>query len=233
MADSSPSAPSAGPVQVVIIDDHMAIIEMMTPVIESLPRFKVVASALDGETGLELCRRLQPDVIVLDLILPRVSGLALLGDLHAICPRARVLVFSGNMTPASVRGAFAAGAAGYVEKAGSLDEFRSAIQAVMSGQTYFGAHTSAVIKNLVCRNVTVQNELTDREKLVLRYIAEGCSSKQIAGKLGISVHTVLNHRSRLMQKTGLHRVAQLSLHAAQLGLVGEVSDSSASGPAAS
>jgi len=222
MASPTPG-PSASPYSVVIIDDHMAIIEMMAPFIDSIPRFKVVGSALEGAPALTLCRKLQPDVIVLDLILPNTSGLVLLADLRAACPESRVLVFSGNLSPAAIRGAFAAGAAGFVEKAGSLDEFRSAMQAIAAGQTYFGVHTSAVIKNLVCRNAPVQDELTPRERVVLRHIAEGLSSKEIATKLGISVHTVLNHRSRVMQKTGLHRVAQLSLHAAQLGLIGDIS----------
>ncbi len=219
---SHPNALTVSPVSVVIIDDHMAIIEMMTPVIDSIPRFKVVGHALEGAPGLTLCRRLQPDVIVLDLILPQTSGLTLLADLRAACPQSKVLVFSGNLSASAIRGAFAAGASGFVEKAGSLDEFRAAMQAVVAGQTYFGTHTSTVIKNLVCRNTPVKDELTARERVVLRHIAEGLSSKEIALKLGISVHTVLNHRSRVMQKTGLHRVAQLSLHAAQLGLIGEL-----------
>ncbi len=216
---SSPIPPS---VSVVIVDDHRAIIEMMTPVVESLPGFKVIGSALEGGPALVVCRKLQPDVVVLDLILPQTSGLVLLADLKAVCPNSRILVFSGNLSPAAIRGAFAAGASGFVEKAGSLDEFRAALHAVVAGQTYFGTHTSAVIKNLVCRNASPQTELTPRERMILRHIAEGLSSKEIAKKLGISVHTVLNHRSRVMQKTGLHRVAQLSLHAAQLGLVTEI-----------
>ncbi len=220
---ASPHAePPAHPVSVVIIDDHMAIVEMMSPVIESIPRFKVVGFALEAAEGLSLCRRLQPQIIVLDLILPPTSGLTLLADLRSVCPQSKVLVFSGNLSSSAIRGAFAAGASGFVEKAGSLDEFRAAMQAMVAGQTYFGAHTSSVIKTLVCRNAPVQSELTPRERVILRHIAEGLSSKEIAGKLGISVHTVLNHRSRVMQKTGLHRVAQLSLHAAQLGLIGDL-----------
>lgn len=217
-----PRAEQTGhPTSVVIIDDHMAIVEMMSPVIESIPSFKVVGSALEAAAGLTLCRRLQPDIIVLDLILPPTSGLTLLADLRSVCPQSKVLVFSGNLSASAIRGAFSAGASGFVEKAGSLAEFRAAMQAMVTGQTYFGAHTSSVIKNLVCRNAPVPSELTARERVILRHIAEGLSSREIASKLGISVHTVLNHRSRVMQKTGLHRVAQLSLHAARLGLIEE------------
>ena len=84
------------------------------------------------------------------------------------------------------------------------------------------ATPARLIKDLVCRTSGPTTKLTPREKDILRHIAEGLSSKEIAAKLGISVHTVLNHRSRVMQKTGLLPVAQLSLHAARLGLVSEI-----------
>ncbi len=225
-----PSTPLPTPVasspvtKVVIVDDHAAIIGMMTQVVESLPGFKVVGSALDATSALKLCRSQPVDIIILDLVLPGVSGLALLNDLNAIRPQARVLIFTGNLNAAAMRGAIAAGVLGVVEKMASLDIFRSALQSVAIGQIYFGPLAGELIKGLVSRNATGHTgmvELTKREKTVLCHVAQGLSSKEIAEKLGVSVHTVINHRSNLMKKTGLRRVAQLSLFAAQTGLIGE------------
>ncbi|MDF3057385.1 MAG: uvrY 2 [Rariglobus sp.] len=218
-------SPLSVPTKVVIIDDHAAIIGMMTQVVESLPNFKVVGSALDAGSAVALCRNQPVDVIILDLVLPGVSGLALLNDLIVIRPQARVLIFTGNLNPSAMRGALTAGVLGVVEKMATLDIFRAALQSVAIGQTYYGPLAGQLIKGLVSRNPeekTGITELTKREKTVLCYVAQGMSSKEIAGKLGVSVHTVINHRSNLMKKTGLRRVAQLSLFAAQSGLIGEV-----------
>lgn len=221
----SHSAPSDC-TRVMIVDDHAAIIGMMAQVVESLPGFKVVGSALDSESAMEICRSQPVDIIILDLVLPGVSGLALLTELNGIRPDAKVLIFTGNLNPAAMRGAISAGVLGVVEKMAPLEVFRAALQSVAAGQTYFGPLAGDLIKGLVSQkkqpeiraNIT---QLTRREKTVLSHIAQGMSSKEIADKLGLSVHTVINHRSNLMKKTGLRRVAHLSLFAAQSGLVGE------------
>jgi DNA-binding NarL/FixJ family response regulator len=210
--------------KVVIVDDHAAIIGMMTQVVESLDGFKVVGSALDAESTMSVCREQTPDIVILDLVLPDVSGLSLLNELNAIRPKPRILIFTGSLNPSAMRGALAAGVLGVVEKMASLEIFRAALKSVAEGQTYFGPLAGDIIKGLVSRNAgtkTVTVELTKRETTVLQYVAQGLSSRQIADKLGLSVHTVINHRSNLMKKTGLHRVAQLSLYAVQTGLVGE------------
>ena len=199
---------------------------MMTQVVESLPGFRVVGTALDADSALAICRNQPVDLIILDLVLPGMSGLSLLNDFNVICPQVRILVFTGNLNPAAMRGALSAGVLGVVEKMAPLEIFRSALQSVASGQTYFGPLAGELIKGLVSRNAPARPgtvELTKREKTVLRYVAQGLSSKEIADKLGLSVHTVINHRSNLMKKTGLRRVAQLSLYAAQSGLIGETS----------
>ncbi|WP_162525157.1 LuxR C-terminal-related transcriptional regulator [Rariglobus hedericola] len=212
------------------MDDHAAIIGMMTQVVESLPGFKVVGSALDADAAMEVCRNEQADIIILDLVLPGVSGLALLGELGIICPKSRILIFTGSLNAAAMRGALAAGVLSVVEKMATLEIFRAALLSVSQGQTYFGPLAGNFIKALVSRDQSTPeanagiSELTKREKTVLCHVAQGLSSKEIADKLGVSVHTVINHRSNLMKKTGLHRVAQLSLFAVQAGLVGETTD---------
>lgn len=219
-------SPSQSPVttKVVIVDDHAAIIGMMTQVVESLPGFKVVGSALDAAAALTLCRNQPVDIVILDLVLPGASGLSLLTDLTVVRPQVRVLIFTGNLNAAAMRVALVGGVLGVVEKMATLDTFRAALQSVAAGQTYFGPLAGELIKGLVTRNNSAASgmpELTKREKTVLCHVAQGLSSKEIADKLGVSVHTVINHRSNLMKKTGLRRVAQLSLFAVQSGLIGE------------
>jgi DNA-binding NarL/FixJ family response regulator len=206
----------------VLIDDHSAIIEMLQQVIERLPGYKVVGSAAEATSAIELCRREQPDLLVLDLVLPSQSGLVLLTELQAVCPRARVIIFSGYLHPVSIQRALSSGVHGLVEKIAALDEFREALRVVSSGNVYFCRSASDEVRNLVNLKPTQTARLTEREKGVLQAIANGFSSKEISTRLGISIHTVVNHRTRLMKKTGLRGAAQLARYATQIGLVESV-----------
>ena len=119
--------------KVVIVDDHAAIIGMMAQVLESLEGFKVVGSAVDAESRMSICRAQTPDIVILDLVLPDVSGLSLLNELNEIRPKPRILIFTGNMSPAVMRGALAAGVLAVVEKMASLEIFIRA--ASLSGKS--------------------------------------------------------------------------------------------------
>jgi len=221
-----PASKLAAPARcrVVIIDDHTAIIEMMQRVVDSIDGHKVIGYAMNAAAARELCRREQPDLIVLDLVLPNVAGFALHDELRGICPRARVVIFSGHLRMATIRDALLRGAHGLVEKSATLDEFHQALRSVGSGQIYFSRAASEAIRKIVNRDPAQAvrlPRLTDREKAVLRAIAEGLSSKEISDRLGISRHTVVNHRTRLVKKTGLRGAAQLARYAVQIGLVGD------------
>ncbi|MDD2764353.1 MAG: response regulator transcription factor [Opitutaceae bacterium] len=213
-----------GQTRVVIIDDHVAIDELVAELIDSTRGCRMLGWAQTETEALDLCRREQPDVIILDLVLPGTSGFLLLGKLREACAGARVMIFSGNLNPQIVQRVLAVGVLGIVGKTSTLDEFRRALLAVAEGKTYFSRDISAVVKDLVVRPqwspLDCQGGLSRREKTVLGYLAQGLSSREIASQLGVSVYTVANHRSRLMKKTGLHRATQLSLYAAELGLVG-------------
>lgn len=219
------SAPSRMPQtkRVVIVDDHKVLSELMTRVIDDRSGFKVIGCAKTEAEAVELCTRERPEIVILDLVLPRSSGLVVLDRLRQVTPESRVIVFSGNLTPEGIQRALTAGALGIVGKAVGLPEFEEALEAVAAGRTYFSTEVAEVIKNLVtggpARAPFVLSELTPREQTVLRYLARGLSSKEIASELGVSVYTVVNHRSRLMKKTGLHRATQLSLFALHTGLL--------------
>ena len=135
--------------RVVLVDDHGAIVEMLKQVVELIPGYRVVGHAADVDAALDLCRREQPDVIVLDIMLPPTSGLVILGELRAACPNARVMIFSGHLPPAAIQRALSSGVHGLVGKMAALDEFRHALQAVGSGQVYFSRAASEEIRNLV------------------------------------------------------------------------------------
>lgn len=209
--------------RVAIIEDHAAIVGMMAPLIDSMNGFKVIGHATEPEEGIELCRRLSPDVAIVDWVMPRITGLELVRQLKRASPRTHVLVFSGNLWPAAIRGALAAGVLGMVDKMASIDVFRMALRSVADGRAYFSPLVSDLIKQLVSRGASASAPpvtLSPREKSVLRLIAEGYSSKEIAERLGLSTRTVFNHRAKMMHKIGLRRAAQLSLYAAQIGLLG-------------
>ncbi len=207
--------------RVVIIDDHVAVVEMIRQVVE-LAGFQVVGSAEEVGAALELCRREQPDLIILDLVMPPASGLALLIELRTACGRSRIMIFSGNLSAAAIQRALTSGAHGLVEKTAPLGEFRAALHAVGAGRIYFSRAASETVRGLVNLKPARASRavrVTEREKTVLQAVARGLSSKEISVELGLSIHTVVNHRTRLMKKTGLRGVAQLSRYAVQLGLV--------------
>jgi len=208
--------------RVALIDDHRSIVEMLEQFIELVPGFKVVGHAGEADGAMELVRREQPDVIILDLMLPSGSGLTLLGELRKLCSHARVLIFSGNLQAFSIQRALSSGAHGLVGKISGLEEFRQALMAVSAGRVFFSRSASEEIRDMVHlqpgRGLPTA-ELSERERTVLQAIADGLSSKEISCRLGLSIHTVVNHRTRLMHKTGLRGVAQLSRYAAQIGLV--------------
>jgi len=210
--------------RVVIVDDHILFKELITTVVNGLAGLKVVGWAQTEDEALQLCWKEKPDIIILDLLLmPSNSGIVALHRIRSVSRDAHILIFSGNLTPEIIRRILAAGAFSLIDKAATLEEFRRALQAVAEGRTYFSPVISDTIRSLVLTAVEPgggrESMLTRREQSVLSHLAQGMSSKEIAAMLGVSRHTVANHRTRLMRKTGLHRIAQLSLYAASHGLL--------------
>lgn len=211
------------PSRVVIVDDHVLFREMLTNVVNGVEGLRVVGWARDENEAITLCWRERPDIVVLDLVLPESHGLEALGRISSVSPDARILVFSGNLTPVLIRQVLAAGPYSLVGKGATLDDFRRALLAVAAGRTYFSPEIAAGIRSLVVTRASTGTagtpRLTAREEAVLGCLARGMSTREIADTLGLSRHTVANHRSRLARKLGLHRVAQLSLYAARQGLL--------------
>ena len=224
-AIASPSLPSL-PIltqakRIVIIEDHTAIREMLTEILRHDQAYKIVGECGDGLQACGLCLELKPDVIVLDARLPGLSGVDILRRVSKTLKTTRILVFSGYESPALVREMLEAGAHGFIEKTAGLGEFKKGLETVAQGGTYFGPGVAALLRNVVAGNNPAggAESITEREREILKLVAESNSTKEIAQKLGISVKTVDNHRTNLMRKLNLHDVASLTRYSLEIGLI--------------
>jgi DNA-binding NarL/FixJ family response regulator len=210
--------------KVVIVDDYAMIVDLISDIFERWEGFKVVGHAASCREALLVCERERPDFVILDVGLPDASGLVAFNQIKAAFPKIHVLVFSGNLSEAVIRKAMIAGVDGILSKASTTAELKTAIRSVSSGNAYLCNQTSEAVRQMVrARTLTpaAKPALSKREQTVLRHIAAGLSSKEIAAKLGLSCYTINNFRAKLSKKTGLHRAVQLSRYAAQIGLLNE------------
>jgi DNA-binding NarL/FixJ family response regulator len=212
-----------GAIRVILADDHTLLRAGIRALLEYLPGVEVVAEAADGLKALELALALRPDVILMDIAMPGLSGLEAAARLKQDDPEIKVLILSMHEDDAYVRRAILLGAAGYLLKDSDTEELGLAIRAVARGETYL---SPAVSKHLVAdyrRQAGDQagpaGGLTPRQREVLRLIAEGATTKAIARSLGISVKTVESHRTLLMERLGIHDVPGLVRYAIRVGLI--------------
>lgn len=208
--------------RVVIVEDQTAVRQMLAHVLNADGAYEVIGESGDGHEAVKLIRETQPDLLILDAKLPGMNGHEILVAIRDLLPKLRVLVFSGYENPVLIRDMLSHGAHGFIEKTASLSEVRQGIQAVSTGGTYFGPAATHSIRNLVLGPSNIpegKDLLTDREREVLKLIAESHSTKQIAARLGLSVKTVDNHRTNLMRKLDLHDVASLTRFAIQISLI--------------
>jgi DNA-binding NarL/FixJ family response regulator len=207
--------------RIIIVEDHTAIREMLAEILRLDPAYKIVGECGDGEQACQLCLDLKPDLIVLDARLPGLSGVDLLRRIGKQLKQTRVMVFSAYESPALVREMLEAGAHGFVEKTAGLSEFKKGLGTIAQGGTYFGPGVAALLRTVVANNGTTAGieSLTDREREILKLVAESHSTRKIAEKLGISAKTVDNHRTNLMRKLKLHDVASLTRYSLEIGLI--------------
>jgi DNA-binding NarL/FixJ family response regulator len=211
----------AGFGKVLLIEDETAIRQMMMSAIETIGEFRVIGECSTAAEGLRLAETLQPDVVVLDWVLENGTGKEFLRAIQNWKKRPAVLIFSGQTSALAVRDAFSCGASGFIEKNCRLTDFIDALRDLVEGRVHLGTDVARLMKGMVLTNETekIGAALSEREIDVLRLVAEGCSSKEIGDRLGISVRTVDSHRAALIKKTGMHSVAELTRHAFGIGIV--------------
>lgn len=202
--------------RVLLVEDHTIVREGLRAMLALQSDLEVVGEAADGKVAVTLAKDLSPDVVVMDLSLPGLNGVDATAAIVAACPSTRVLVLSMYGGPEHVRPAVRAGASGYLVKGTGVSELVSGIRAVAKGEPWFSHGIAAILLRDADGGA---GSLTPREREVLRYVAEGLSSAEIARTLDLSVKTVESHRSRIMTKLDVTNAAGLVREAIRLGLV--------------
>ena len=211
--------------RLVLADDHALVREALRGLLESkLPEVEIVGEASTGVETLELCRKLQPDVLILDISMPGLGGLDVLAELPSISPKTKVVIVSQYSDRAYVIRALRLGTKAYVPKKALAKDLVTAIQAVLEGRTYLDPSVAdLVVEAAINPEASAEPEelavLTKREREVLRLTAEGKTAKEVARILDISMHTVNRHRANLMEKLDIHSTAGLVKLAVRLHLI--------------
>jgi two-component system, NarL family, response regulator LiaR len=209
-------------IRVMLVDDHAVVREGLWAMLETKPGIEVIGEAADGVEAVERARRLKPDVILMDIIMPKKNGVCAIREIREFQPESRILVLSSAADDILVAESLRAGAMGYLLKTAMPNELVDAIKHVHAGETPLDP---VVARNLVNKltdplpSAPLRDILTDRELEVLLLVARGMSNNEIARKLDISVRTVGTHISHILTKAGVENRTQLALIALRQGLV--------------
>ncbi len=205
-------------IRIFVIDDHPVVREGLVASLEDDPEFEVVGAAGSVEEALPLVASRQPDVVLLDLELPGIDGIAAIPNLAAVSSAARILILTAYDTDERVLGAIRAGAKGYLLKGASLEEIARAIRTVHAGESYLQARIATKVLAELGPGKRAAT-LSDRERDVLRLVADGQSNKQIARRLRITERTVKFHVTSILNKLGAENRAQAVALATRRGLL--------------
>ena len=206
-------------IRILLADDHSVLRAGLRALIHSQPGMEVVAEAADGAEAARKAGETQPDLALMDLTMPGMSGIAAIERLRQASPRTRVLVLTVHDDVGYARAAIEAGAAGYVTKDMEAPEILTAIRAVSRGRT-FVAHAPGVARSQNAgAGDTAAERLSERERQVLELVARGHTNREVAERLALSVKTVETYRARLSDKLGLRSRAELVRFAAETGLL--------------
>lgn len=211
-------------IRLLIVDDHPIVRRGLRMCLGEHPRIQILGEATDGRDALNKAHELKPDVILMDIDMPQMNGLAVTDLLRREMPEVKVLILSMYSNTDYVMRIIQSGARGFVLKEAPPEEVVQAIETVHAGGSHFSPEVARVALNQVVKGNNNEaaaplTRLTNREREVLHYIAEGFSNKEIACQLTIGVRTVETHRERIMKKLDIHSIAGLTRFAIQQGLV--------------
>lgn len=213
--------------RILIAEDHTILREGLRMLLTSSSNFEVCGEAKDGLEAIRLGDHLKPDLILMDLSMPRMNGMAAIEAIKKSCPGTKILVLTVHKTEEYILATLKAGADGYVLKDATHRELMLAIECVLSGKLYLASSVSEkVIEGYLEGKKTLKTQsaweaLTQREREILKMVAEGYKNKDIADYLYISPKTVEKHRANLMKKLNLHSATELTVFAMEKGLLAD------------
>jgi DNA-binding NarL/FixJ family response regulator len=220
------TSPSAKKIRVLLADDHAVVREGLKFLLDQQPDMTVVGEAVDGEDAFQQAKKLTPDVVVMDISMPRCNGMQATERLKQTFPKMKVLVLSAYENIDYLRRLLKAGASGYVTKRSAAMELTRAIRTVNTGETYLDSTCAGILaSDMAGRSSTgdmkTGEPISPRETEVLRDIARGYSNKEIAARLQISIKTVETYKARLMEKLKLRSRVDIVRYASHQGWLEE------------
>ncbi len=211
--------------KMIIVEDHQLLREGLKTMISAFENIEIVGEAGDGLKAIQTIRKIQPDIILLDLSMPKMDGMSIIKAVKSQFPDIKILVLTIHEGDHYVLEAFDAGADGYCIKNASRKELELAIKSVIEGNRYVSPGiTSNILEGYIegqkkIKEKSTWDTVTQREREILKLVAEGYPNKEIAEFLNISVKTVEKHRANIMKKLDIHNVASLTAYAIERGLI--------------
>lgn len=208
-------------IQILVADNHPVVRKGIVSYLARDPRFAVVAEAVDGLDALAKVRDLCPNVVLMDILMPKLDGLSATEALRKENPWLKILIFADHASAHDVQRILTSGASGYLPKSASLEQLAQAVRAIAEGKDFYNLDVAEQILQRIVVNGSRKGlkGLTPREREVLAGISDGLNNKELGTRLGINQRTVKSHRQRMMHKLNIRNVAGLTRFALKSGLV--------------